>query len=105
MTCQNNSVFMGDDLVDIITVNRPSNTDDLTITRCEVQVGNLLYVEENPTFPYNITIDRTKSVQLSYQNPIYMRIYYDNGAIRRTCVGTLTLSALKQVVQDVQLST
>ena len=101
MICQNNSVFMGDDLVDVITVNRPTNTADLTITKCEVQVGNLLFTEENPVFPYNITIDRTKSVLLTFQNPIYMRIYFDNGNTRRTCIGTLTLMAQKQVVQDV----
>ena len=95
------NVFKGDDLVDIITVNRPTGADEIEIVKDEVQVGSLLFVEENPIFPYTITIDRNKSKLLDYQNEVYRRIYFNNGSTRRTCVGTLTLKANKQVVQDV----
>lgn len=94
------NLFKGDDLIDIITVNRPIGTDSLIITKCEVQVGDLLFVENEPIFPYKISIDRTKSKTLNYQNKIYMRIYYNNGTIRRTCIGTLTLAVNEQVVRD-----
>lgn len=94
------NIFKGDDLVDIITVHRPSGTDSLIITKCEVQVGKLLFIENEPIFPYKITIDRNKSKQLDYQNDIYVRIYFDNGSTRRTCIGSLTLSANAQVVRD-----
>jgi len=97
------NLFKGDDLVDIITVNRPIGADDLVITKCEVQVGSLLFTENNPQFPYKISILRDKSPKLDYQNPIYMRIYFNGGQTRRTCIGTLTLNANKQVVSDEQL--
>ena len=94
------NIFKGDDLVDIITVHRPSGTDSLVIVKCEVQVGKLLFVETNPVFPYRITIDRNKSKELDYQNEIYVRIYFNNGSTRRTCIGSLILSANAQVVRD-----
>ena len=104
--CQNLGFFKGDDLVDIITVNRPKNSDNLTITRAELQVGNLEpFVEENPVFPYKVSIMRNLSINLQYENPIYLRIYYvgENGteSVRKTCIGSLDLKVNAQVVRDV----
>lgn len=103
--CEQQGFFKGDDLVDIITVNKPKNTDDLTITKAELQVGTLpVFVEENPTFPYSISIMREQSTKLDYSNQIYLRITYNDTdgheGIRTTCLGSLTLKANAQVVQD-----
>ena len=102
--CENQGFFKGDDLVDVITVDRPKNTDDFTITEAELQVGILKFVEENPIFPYTVSIMRNQSVKLNNSNPIYLRITYNdtNGheGIRTTCLGSLTLKANAQVVQD-----
>ena len=108
MTCNNNEItnFRGDDLVDIINVNRPTGADDLTIIKAEVQVGNLPpFVKENPVFPYTISIWRDQSARLSADNPIYLRIYYMNTdynvEVRQTCLGSLNLKTVPQVVKDV----
>ena len=108
MTCNcNYGFFQGDDLVDVIKVNQPKNTEYLTITKAELQVGNLEpFVTENPTFPYTVSIMRNDSVKLSYANPIYLRIYYQdpNGdtVIRKTCIGSLNMKVNAQVVRDFQ---
>lgn len=100
----NQGFYQGDDLVNIITINRPLYTDDLTITKAELQVGCLTFVNENPTFPYSVSILRNQSVELSCSNPVYLRISYlaPNGVTnyRTTCLGTLTLNVNKQVVKD-----
>lgn len=103
--CINQGFFKGDDLVDIITINRPSNTDDLTITKAELQVGDLdTFVEENPVFPYTVSILRNQSVFLNFNNPVYLRITYNdsngNENIRQTCLGSLDLLMQAQVVRD-----
>lgn len=103
--CENQGFFKGDDLVDVITVNKPKNTDDLTITKAELQVGTLpVFVENNPVFPYPVSIMREKSVKLNNSNPIYLRITYNDTdgheGIRTTCLGSLVLKANSQVVQD-----
>ena len=105
--CINQGFFQGDDLVDVITVNRPSNSDSLTITRAELQVGSLTFVEETPVFPYAVSILRDKSMLLNYTNPVYLRIYYPNPNnneidYRTTCLGSLVLKVNAQVVEDVQ---
>lgn len=100
MTCQNN-YYKGDDLIDIITVNAPTTDLLITISKDEIQIGDLLFVKENPIFPYTISISREQSKTLNYHNPVYRRVYWDNNSIRRTCEGTLTLSVNNQVVKDV----
>lgn len=111
MNCQNNcqetncGFFQGDDLVDVITVNRPENSDDITITKAELQVGTLpVFVKNNPVFPYSVSIMRNQSVLLAYKNPIYLRITYTdtngNENVRQTCLGTLTMTVNAQVVRD-----
>ena len=104
MSC-NHGFFKGDDLVDVITINRPKNTDDLTITKAEVQVGNLpTFVETSPVFPYSISIMREQSALLSYSNSIYLRITYNDTDghenIRTTCIGTLTLNTNDEVIHS-----
>lgn len=103
--CENQGFYKGDDLVNVITVNKPKNTDDLAITKAELQVGTLpVFVEENPIFPYKISIMREQSVNLDYSNAIYLRITYNDTdgheGIRTTCIGSLILKANKQVVND-----
>ena len=98
--------FKGDDLIDVITINRPKNTDDITIKKAILQVGTLEpFIEVNPVFPYSISIMRDKSSRLNHLNPIYLGIIYDdeNGHenVKRTCVGSLTLAVNNQVVMDV----
>lgn len=107
MTCDcniNQGFFQGDDLVDVITVNLKNN-DGKTITKAELQVGILTLINNNPVFPYNVSIYRNDSVKLSASNPVFLRIYYlsDNGqeTYRTTCLGTLNLKVNPQVVQDV----
>lgn len=94
--------FKGDDLVDVITVNVPKGAEELDIVKAELQVGPLLFVKENPVFPYTVSILRDKSKFLEYVNPIYLRLYYNNGSetYRTTCLGSLKLLACAQVVQD-----
>ena len=106
MTCNIvTTLFRGDDLVDLIKVNRPVNTADKTITRAELQVGNFTFVEENPVFPYYVSIMRDKSIQLEMFNEIHLRIYYlsENGeeTYRTTCIGSLSFKTNPQVVNDV----
>ena len=97
--------FKGDDLIDVITVNMPKGAELLDITKAELQVGNLEpFVNENPTFPYTISIRRNLSAKLNFSNPIYLRIYYlidNNEEVRQTCIGSLNLKTLDQVVRDV----
>ncbi len=94
--------FKGDDLVDVITVNRPKGAEDLEITRAELQVGPLTFVKDNPIFPYKVSILRNKSMFLDFKNPIYLRLYYNSGSevYRTTCLGSLNLTAYAQVVGD-----
>ncbi len=105
-SCANQGFYQGDDLVDVIQINRPSNSEDLNITKAEVQVGNLTFVNDNPIFPYYVSIMRNDSVKLYSTNPVYLRIYYTNSngseTYRTTCLGSLTLKVNAQVVQDVQ---
>ena len=107
MSCNcNYGFFQGDDLVDIIKVNRPENTAGLTITKAELQIGDLEpFVNVNPTFPYTVSIMRNLSIKLAYTNPIYLRIYYlgtdGNTVVRTTCLGSLNLNVNAQVVRDV----
>lgn len=107
--CINQGFFQGDDLVDVITVNRPSDSDDITITKAELQVGTLTFVEENPVFPYSVSILRNNSINLQPSNPIYLRVYYlsDDGqeTYRKTCLGSLDLKVNRQVVIDVPTPT
>ena len=102
--------YQGDDLIDIITVNKPSNTDDVTITQAQLQVGDLdPIITDNPVFPYTVSIMRDKSVKLNFSNPIYLRIVFNdangNIGIRRTCIGSLNLKVNAQVVRDVPTPT
>lgn len=104
MTCNNYGFFRGDDLVDIIEVNRPCNAEDLKIIRAELQVGPLMFPQDNPKFPYFVTILRNQSINLNNENPVYLRIYYldDSGKTiyRTTCLGSLNLVVNPQVVKD-----
>jgi len=105
--CINQGFFQGDDLVDVIKVNRPEHSDGLNIIRAELQVGSLPpFVEENPVFPYTVSILRDQSVKLAYTNAVYLRIYYPNSdgteTYRTTCLGSLLLKVNAQVVEDVR---
>lgn len=98
--------FQGDDLIDIITVNRPSNTDEFAITQAQLQVGNLEpIITDNPVFPYSVSIMRNDSIKLGFSNPIYLRIIFNDADghtnVRRTCIGSLDLKVNAQVVRDV----
>ena len=102
--CCNQGFFQGDDLVDVITVNRPENSDDITITQAILQVGNLEpIVTDNPIFPYSVSIMHDQSVNLAYDNPVYLGIIYTdtNGhtGVRKTCIGSLTLTANTQTIR------
>ena len=101
----NQGFFQGDDLIDVITVNLKNNTDK-EITKAELQVGSFTFVEENPVFPYNVSIYRNDSVKMPFSNPVYLRVYYLSGdgqeEYRQTCLGTLNLKVNPQVVQDVE---
>lgn len=105
-SCANQGFFQGDDLIDVIHVNRPAKSEGLNITRAELQVGPLTFVENNPVFPYDVSIMRKDSVKLYSSNPVYLRIYYTNSSgnetYRTTCLGSLMLKVNTQVVQDVQ---
>lgn len=108
--CENFGFFQGDDLVDIIKVNRPENTEGLTITKAELQVGSLApFVEDNPVFPYTVSIMRDLSTQLTFTNPVYLRIYYldtsGTNSVRTTCLGSLNLKVNAQVVRDTEINT
>ena len=96
--------YKGDDLVDVIKVNKPNNTDDLTITKAELQVGSLKFTENNPVFPYYVSIMHNDSVKLGNINTIYLRITYNDTQghenIRTTCIGSLSLNVSEQVVKD-----
>ena len=106
MNCNiNEGFFRGDDLIDVITVDLKNN-EEKTITKAELQVGVLTIVNDNPVFPYKVSILRDKSVKLECNSPVYLRVYYlsDDGTetYRQTCLGTLNLKVNPQVVQDVQ---
>ena len=102
----NQGFFQGDDLVDVITVNRPQNSQDLTIIKAELQVGSLTFVEDDPVFPYTVSIMRNQSILLLPNNPVYLRISFlaqdGTTSYRRTCLGSLDLMCNKQVVRDTQ---
>lgn len=101
--------FQGDDLIDAITVNRPKDTEDITIIQCELQVGPLTIIEVNPVFPYDVSIMREDSVKLGVVNKVYLRVVYNDSqghtGVRKTCLGELKLKVNKQVVTDVETST
>jgi len=96
--------YKGDDLINIIKVDRPSNTVNITITKCIVQVGDLAFTENNPVFPYYISITKAQSKLLDFSNEVYVAIVYNDEAghtnIKRTCMGYFTLNLNSQVVQD-----
>lgn len=98
--------FQGDDLIDVITVHRPKNTEELTILQSELQVGPLTIIEKNPVFPYEVSIMRDDSVKLNILNKVYLRIVYNddkgNTGVRKTCLGELKLKMNKQVVNDIE---
>ena len=101
--CCNQGFFQGDDLVDVITINRPDNTSDLTITQAILQVGNLEpIITDNPVFPFNVSIMHDQSINLAYDNPVYLGIVYTDTQghtnVRQTCIGSLTLSTNAQEI-------
>lgn len=108
MSCEDTDIeqgfFQGDDLIDAIIVNKPENSDDITITQAELQVGILKFVESNPVFPYTVSIMRDKSKLLTSANDVFLRITYndENGhtGVRTTCLGKLTLNVNAQAVKD-----
>ena len=101
MTCSH-GIFKGDDLIDVIQINRPSNTDDLTITQAILMIGPLRFEKNNPVFPYYVSIMREDSAQLDYDNPVYLGIVYTDTQghtnVRQTCIGNLTLNANAQEI-------
>lgn len=95
--------FIGDDLPRLLQVNRPQNTDNITITKSIVQIGDLKFEGKNPIFPYYISVPRAKCRYLDTKNPIYMGVYYldANGKeLFQTCVGSLTLPLNKAVIKE-----
>lgn len=101
--------FIGDDLIDIYTINRPIGAENITIIKDVISVGSsLVYTKDNPTYPWKISILRTDSKKLDYQNETNRAIYYlhtdGTTVVRRTCIGSLNLATHRQVVPDVEVT-
>lgn len=111
MACQNNGIFKGDDLIDLITINRPNGTDDIEIVKQVVQINknpDLTFEKENPVYPYKISVLRDKSGGLDMENSISSMIYF-NAAVdgepyvaHRTLKGKLSFSANKKIVIELE---
>ena len=96
-------MYIGDDMPSLLTINRPDNTESITITKTLVQIGSLAFLNENPTFPYTISIPRNLSKTLNAKNEIYMGVYYlgaNQEELFRTCKGSLTLNLNPAVIEE-----
>lgn len=98
--------FIGDDLPNLIQINRPSNTDSLTITKSIVQINGLPkpFVEKSPVFPYTISVHKDLSKHLHETNYIHMGICYigeDGKELFQTCNGELSFRLNEAVIKGV----
>lgn len=76
----NSGIFKHDDLINIITIDRPCGTHGLKIVRDIVQINRnprLVFIEENPIYPYRITIPKDKSQYLQKYNKARQKIVYE----------------------------
>lgn len=90
-----------------LRINRPSGlADNVDIYKAELKIGTLpIMVFENIveevaqplTFPIDINLDASQTVQLQYANNIYLKIYDVNG-LGVTCNGTVSFEAKDEVV-------
>ena len=96
--------FIGDDLPNLIKVNRPNNTDDIIILATIVKIANVDYIEKNPVFPYYISPKRCESKKFDIKSPVYMGVWFkenENGeTLFKTCIGDLTINFNPQIFKD-----
>ena len=84
----------------LIRVNRPKNTENLVITKCILQCGNVQKIQENPDFPYFVNFSHEESKLLRVgENPAYLQIF-DEAGLKVTCKGSINIPIEEQVVRD-----
>lgn len=80
-----------------LTVNL-ENSEQYTITRAEIRIGNILKSFCNPVFPLRISLNRKETMLLSERgNKCYMALY-DVENRKYTCEGSLSFKAEPKVV-------
>lgn len=84
----------------LIRINRPRNTENLIITKCILQCGNIRKLKDNPEFPYfeDFTSEESKLLKVG-ENPAYLQIFDEEG-LKVTCKGSINIPAEEQVVRD-----
>lgn len=84
----------------LIRVNRPKNTENLIITKCILQCGNVQKININPDFPYLVNFSHEESKLLKVgENPAYLQIFDEEG-LKVTCNGSINIPVEEQVVKD-----
>lgn len=103
-----NTPFQGDDLIDLIKVNCIRNIPELNITKIIVQLNGddrLKFENDNPVFPYYISVLRDKSKYLLLRNSVHVKIFYtvtidgQEYTAERTLYGSLNFPANKEVIK------
>lgn len=80
-----------------LTINL-EHSEGYTISKAEVRIGVIKKTFLNPTFPLQVSLNRTETKQLNeYNNKCYLAVYDSEGK-KYTCEGTLSFKASPEVV-------
>ncbi len=105
--CHNISIYRGDNAPHFITIEKPDNTDDITIKKGVLVISGLPpFVKENPVYPYDISLTREQTQSLMVNNKGKYVIYYNmeiDGEIveiKTTCEGWFEFDTKPQVLGE-----
>lgn len=107
MICnKKNEIYKGDDyrafggkLFEVEATFPPEMLDGHTISKAELQCGDLLFEFENPVFPLVLKPTAEETEKMNHITTCYLKVYDENG-YGLTCEGQLQLYANDRVVQE-----
>lgn len=102
------TIYQGDDLINLITVSISAEEGSTLpeIEYVEFKIGDIVKKYKKPTNPFNVSLTRKESQQLSVTNKCFAAIWYygeiegKRTLLKKTCEGSLTIKTKPEVIGD-----